>query len=257
MKRSIKVLFALATVLLTAPVNARAELINIQFTTNIIHAYSGAGVIGSSGDTWNLLTSGYGLNNPLVNSASESISTTLSWGGASVYTSEIIDLNGFHNQSAEVLMNSYLYEHPTISNAITFKQLPALSSYDIYVYSQGDAGANDRILAITVNGAVQSTASADYRASTFIEGQNYLKISARTDNSGELSLVYSGIGEANINGMQLLSLSTPVAEISMNGMPLLSASAPAPEPSAFVLMGIGGLAGMIYLKKSSFTSRQL
>jgi hypothetical protein len=132
-------------------------------------------------------------------------------------------------------MNSYLFSSPGVSNTITFNNLTPLTTYDLYVYSEGDKYSNGRTLSITLNGVTQTTASTDYTASTFIGGQNYLKIGATTDVAGVLAIDYQGSsGEPNINGMQLLS--------------------PVPEPSTFVLMGIGGLIVLFLLKKSTVVS---
>ena len=235
MKRFIYLLLMLGMMSVWNNQQAKAELINIQFVTEpALQEYSGAAVIGSPGDTWNLIDgSNVGSEVSLVNSLNEAIS------GATV-NSDGIGLgdnspssNGFGSTGTGLLMNQFLvgFDH-----GISFSGLTPNTTYDLYVYSQGAmANENSARLNVQVNGGSTSTTVPFLNSdSQFIEGKNFLKLFATTDATGALSIHYSGYdsGVGYINGIQLQS-----------------GSSPTPEPGTMILMGIGGLTVVLFRRK--------
>ncbi len=231
---------AFALVLLIGPLQAvAAEIINIQFQSPgpwnpSGPAYTGAGLIGGADDKWNHLTNGSGSDFLLSNSAGLQTGTSVSWTGTDLFSSG----NGFSSQSESALMHSYLYASG--SNTITFSNLPG-KSYNLFIYTQGAYDGVGRQLVVTVNGQSQTSAKMDPSASTFISGQNYLEFSGNIDTNtpGVLLITYSAIGTSG-GGVW------PNPEADINGIQL---SSHAPEPSTYVLMGIGGIVIALRFKK--------
>ena len=219
---------AFAMVLLIGPLQAKAELINIQFrnpTTG--YEFSGSAADPALGGKWNQLTTPNGTSS-LVNSSSGTTGASVTWTGQGVWARP----NGFGSPASgsSALMTSYLYNVGTGSQTITFDNLQHDTTYKLYIYTQPDNSydAGGRQLTVSVNGGATQTATpSSTTASTYIQGQNYLAVTGTTNSIGQLQITYNGGGiglknEADINGIQLYS-------------------APAPEPSTYVLMGIGGL----------------
>ena len=219
---------AFAMVLLIGPLQAKAELINIQFQSSGF-AFSGPAADPLLGGTWNQLTTGgNGTSGLLANSTGGTTAASVTWTGGGIWNRP----NGFGSPAAgsSALMTSYLYNVGTGSQTITFDNLQHDTTYKLYIYTQPDNSydAGGRQLTVSVNGGATQTATpSSTTASTYIPGQNYLAVTGTTNSIGQLQITYNGGGigpknEADINGIQLYS-------------------APAPEPSTYVLMGIGGL----------------
>ena len=235
---------AVAMTLLIGPVQSFAsELINIQFQTPKQEAFKGDAAIPELGGTWNQLIDGSG-NSRLVNSSGEKTNTSISWTGKDVLSGE----NGFSKTSESALMTSYLYG--TGSNTITFFNLQENSTYNLYIYTQGGSNSKGSALSIEgkqINGETLTTKPADPSVDKFIAGQNYLAVTGQTDAKGTLSFNYSGTGE---NGVLLNGMS----EADINGIQLMmETSGSVPEPSTYVLMGIGGLLVAFKLRSRSLS----
>lgn len=217
------------------PREARCELINLQFRTDLGSSYSGAAVIGSAGDTWNQFLDGFG-STELINSSNQVTITdvTVVWGG-SVSTLGAETPNGFADTEYKSLMQSYLYAD---MQQIFFSNLMPLSTYDLYFYTEDSPDYGMSALSVTVSGKIATTATTalnDGTSDTFTQGLNYLKLNVITDESGALDISYGrGEGATNsaiINGIQL--------------------SGPTPEPSTMLLIGIGSLAGFLVCRKKT------
>ena len=214
-------------------------------------SYSGDAAIGNINDYWNILeaknslTGDFGTRTPLIlkNTWGEASDVTLNF----TYTAEgvanlALPRTGFSGTRYAELMRSYVFSDS--SNKMVFAGLKANTLYGFYVLTQseriingdeGDEGDGQK-LKLTINGTdhVQSVES-DGNASTFIEGQNYLKFDAKTDASGNLEIAYSSASpeeeapenRAVINGIQV-------------GAPTRQVSAPTPEPASMLLLGVGG-----------------
>lgn len=244
-RRYLYALVAIAMITLTIPLQAKAELINIQFADQNSTAFSGAAKIGSSGDFWNHAEGTHGIVNPLTYSDSTSSGAGLEFFGDT--TTQVADGSGFmlpHPPDQpvgpyEYLMTGFIATNPASlgSYQMTFTGLKGSAKYDLYVYTQGNTINNSLKVEITggVNSSGQTTIPSDPTKSTFIEGQNYLVIPVTTTAEGGFILNYSsldgnGSGEGIINGMQL--------------------SSAVPEPSTVTLIGLGGLLIAFRLKRS-------
>ena len=247
---------AFALCLLIGPVQAAAvELINIQFqsSSQSVPAYNGGAVIGGAGDTWNGITSPGGTNIALKNSTGSLSSTgaTMSWDGSGLFAGYHNGYtNAFGGGSYDPLMNSYIYllggsiAVPQVARTISFNNLAGNTTYDLYVYTEGAGDAVGRNLSIKINGNTITTDHASLsNRGTFVEGENYLKVTGTTDSNGYLSFTYSGVGTGNTGGKP--------GEADINGIQLRQPSESVPEPSTYVLTGIGGLLIALRLKRYS------
>ncbi len=179
-----------------------------QGTQGTTQTYTGAAVIGTAGDTWNSFFTGTASNQPLVDNAGQSLPVSVSWNSVTAWHS--LSRNGFCTPTPTgfcPLMNGYIAQNGgTVAN-VNFSGLPANTSWDMLLYNQIDSGGLRRI-SVTINGTTTAFTTTDVAGtdSTFIQGKNYLVVTANTDNSGNFNIAYRGIGadnEADINGIQL------------------------------------------------------
>ena len=251
LNRYLYAIMAIVMITLINPLQAKADLFNIQFVSEdlvfggtIPVAYTGIGVTGitgsSSSDYWNqavgttgtispLLLASTGLSSPLLPNAQVAFNGQTSTG--------FYDGSGFSGGTYNNLMTGYLSTGS--QSSMTFTGLKASSQYDLYVYSQGNNN-KDQLNINIVNGVSASTSESHADASTFIQGQNYLKIQVTTDNQGGFVMNYSPVTPNTI-----VPLTHNVGII--NGIQLSSA---VPEPSTVTLIGLGGLLVAFRLRKS-------
>jgi len=216
----------LACLLLSAEARA-AAILNVQFGNQNGTAYTGAAVVGTAGDYWNFLNHGNGTNVALEDSASDATSMTLTWQGGDATAP--FDY-GFEFTAYADLMAGYLYN--TSLQVMNVDGLTPDTSYDLYIYTQGDSASDGREIQVSVNGGSDySTGPTVSSASTFILGQNYLDIAVTSDGSGQLSIA-----------------TTPTLEADINGFQLVQTDSATPEPSTLGLLA-AGLAGMVWLKR--------
>lgn len=198
-------------------------IVDVQFnlTPNGANNYSGAAVVGTAGDFWNNL-GGNGTDVPLNNPANTGSGLSLTWASNGAATAPVENGNGFYSTSYRNLMEGYLYKFTPGTANITLSGLAPSTDYSLYLYTQGDIGANNRRLSVSVNGGPTTTTSASVAsASTFIEGQNYLKLSVTSDLAGKLDMSYSfASGEANINGFQVSAVPEPASTMLVVGAAL-------------------------------------
>jgi hypothetical protein len=206
---------------------AISGVINVNFGGSSNPTYTGAAVIGSSGDIWNQ-ASGTPTNLSLLDSGGNNTSVTFTNSNGFAITDNYGF--GFSGTQYANLMQGYLVLlNPSV---FTIGGLNPSNSYDLYIYSQGDSGSSGRRLKVTVGGTVFGTTATNANASTFILGQNYLKLSGLTPNSsGNIVGTWEKLaGEGNVNGFQLTEA---------------SGNAAVPEPASIVIFGLGAL-GMAY-----------
>ena len=213
---------------------AQPTLWDVQFSYSYDYqpTQTGAAVIGNSGDQWNLCASAGSGAQTLFDSTGASGSVSISWNANGAYA----PLNapgyyGFYGTADSSLMDGYILA--TGSDTITVSGLADFSNYTIDLYTQGDFTSSGRALSVTTDLGTYTSSPTVATASTFVEGQNYLVVSAETDASGTLDLTYAPTagGEADVNGLQITGAS------------------PVPEPSSFALVGLGGFLAWLNLKR--------
>jgi alpha-tubulin suppressor-like RCC1 family protein len=167
------------------------NLYNVQFSIGT--RQTGAAVVGSSGDYWNLMTSSSGSSS-LQTSQGSPGSVSITWSADGIYNFA----SSFGGGDA-ALMGGYLYANS--SHVISFSGLPASKPCMLFIYSQSDASG--RMLSVTINGSTYTTTPSAF-PTYFIAGQNFLAITGIADGSGNLSFAYnSAATEADLDGIQL------------------------------------------------------
>ena len=170
---------------------------------------SGPAVLGNAGDVWNLVSGVGGLgttgsNVPLTDTTGTPSPVTVSW------TSDLLSTVGtspgnFGSTQYRNLMSAYLVNRVgQPARSITISGLIPGANYDLYMITQGDANAGSRRTSFAVNGGtvVSTTAGADI--GSYVNGQNYVRLSTTANSSGVLNVVWQVVsGEANVNGFQL------------------------------------------------------
>ena len=235
-------------------VTAHAASINVQFgcqsgascngAGGSTSAQTGAAVIGSAGDSWNMAASqnGSGSLNSLLDTGGAATSVGLTYSAASQWNEhDTSGANNYYNDTAfhgtpyENLMASYLVAGRGNSN-VSLTGLTAGGEYSIYFYTQANKNTNGRVVDFNANGVTTSTTQVDAdNLNTFVLGQNYAFADTFADGSGNLTITFnSGDSyEGDFNGFQLVG----------------SDAAAAPEPSTAGLMLLALGAGVRFLRR--------
>lgn len=211
---------ALLTTLLPLSPAALAGMINAQFGCTAgtsCHGAShssvqmtGAAVVGSAGDQWNLLSGATGIGVPgsnvaLLDTGGSATGVSLSWTGFEVYVPTNGQIGAFGSTAFAPLMNSYLVAKPSSPASMTILGLAANSEYALYIVTQGDRNANNRTTTFSVNGGSPfTTAPTNANANTFISGQNYKLFDVFADANGIIQVSMTSTNEGTINGFQLV-----------------------------------------------------
>jgi hypothetical protein len=239
LKTGFRILAALTIAFTASSSRSYADTVDVQFgcttypttscavnpagsITNTL-AQTGAAVIGSAGDFWNLVspaTSPFntsGSASALRNTSGTVTTDSVSWTANGEFTRGLPQNPvAFDSTPYENLMSGYLFEGGT--GTITIGGLISGRDYDLYLYTQGDVNATGRRTTFTVNGGSPFTTSPGSNSTnTFISGQNFVLFDVAANASGVISVVYSkNAGEADVNGFQL--------------------TAAVPEPSSVILL---------------------
>jgi hypothetical protein len=177
---------------------------------------TGAAVIGSANDIWNLVSpasafTGFGSASALLDTNGNATSDSVSWTSTGEFTRGLPqDASGFDGTAYQNLMSGYLYEGGT--GSIDISGLAAGLEYQLYIYTQGDlGGANGRQTTFTVNGGSPFATNGGIGSlPTFLFGTNYVSFDVAADGGGNINVVYSNAaGEADVNGFQLSSTPEP------------------------------------------------
>ena len=187
----------------------QAGLLNTRWQGSPSTVYTGPGFIGNGSDTWNLFETGSG-SGTLLDNAGQATPVAITWTADGALSPQPFDSNAFCYPSPTSfcsLMGNYLYKSGGTAGNVTFSNLPANASWDIYLYQQSSVSNGGRQISITANGVTAATTIPnDPNDSTFLLNKNYLLTTASTNGSGQLSITFQGTAgdlEANINGLQL------------------------------------------------------
>ncbi len=209
---------------LSAGQEARADLIDVQFSGDLSFncpgggisctnpAQTGAAFVGSTGDTWNDFHAASG-NAALVDAAGLSSGLSVAFSSDAVlsaYTDGTYK-NNFSTTPYANLFGGYLSTTDTNGNGIviTLSGLYAGESYNLYVYSEQDGPNNaGRSAAITANGVTQIDTQTG--AGTFVLDANYVELSGKANAAGDVVINVATLsGESDINGLQLVTVPEP------------------------------------------------
>ena len=212
--------FLAAALLAAASATHAATLVDVQFSNDASHTQSGAAVVGNNGDAWNNFTSGHAGTGSLVDVAGGASGVKLSFSASNFWEA---DPSYFHfaGQADANLMQGYLVGYagqPDIT--LNFTGLVAGHAYGFWVYTQGDDNSRGRSISLSANGGAAAIATQSNTGS-FVLGDNVAYLTAVADHDGDVEIFgHDLVGEANINGVQLMAV---------------------PEPSEIVLLMAGGL----------------
>ncbi|MGH7090508.1 MAG: PEP-CTERM sorting domain-containing protein, partial [Stellaceae bacterium] len=207
--------------------SARADLIDVQFgPAGSTAAYSGAAVLGTSGDQWNVVTGTFDTtaNGIALKDASGSATpVALSYNAGFGPGFENVARSGgiFAGTPYQNLLTTYMDTVSGIPITVALSGLTPDASYELALYSV--ANRVGRSTQFTVNGTVETVRTTSTTALT--EGVNYAEFTTTADASGDLSAVVAqdpfNPDEGDLNGFQLLQVP----------------SAAVPEPASLALFG--------------------
>ncbi|QDV34815.1 hypothetical protein [Tautonia plasticadhaerens] len=226
-----------ALVWLGLATEVRAEwLINVDFNAQDSPTYSGAGVLGASGDVWNgIVGTSHTGDMLLVDSANADTGVTLSYRDFDP-ASDAAGSAIFAGTPYDALLRDYLIAPGNdlgFAGIVTFSGLTPGGTYRLILYSV--ANLPDRGATFTANGDSQVVVPSGIPV--LAQGDNYADFTTRADATGMITITASsGDGsEADLNGFQLQQLATAVI----------------PEPASLVnvLLGIALLGGGVACRR--------
>jgi len=174
---------------------AAQGLVNVDVNNGF--TFSGAGVLGSTGDIWNEINSG-GLKQFLADSTGSPSAVSLNITGVGSIFSDTGGSDPANNPATVGLLADYLY----VNNSTLTFQLTGLapnSSYNLVSYAAGDSVNQN----VTFSGAITTTMGPISRGA-FVLGANYgQNTSAVSDASGSITFSTSASGFQGFNGLQI------------------------------------------------------
>lgn len=204
---------------------AQAGLVNVDFNTSVSTTYSGGGVLGAAGDTWNgVVVPNTVMSNIALNDAS----------GAATTAKMSTNLAGFGFATVEsncafaaALGCDYLVAN---NRTITFSisGLTVGEQYDLVLYFMPLATGRSTSFRVGSTTKTATQSATNPQPSAFIENQNYVRFTGNVAASGTLAFDLIGgqfSTEGDLNGFQLQ----------------VGAPATVPEPSGISLV-LAGLA---------------
>ena len=221
----IRRVFLAVAVLGVFPTLAWATLINVDIDSlangGTRNTYSGAAGTGSAGDVWNSYL--YSDNTKdLVDASGNNSDATFVFTGSGNYGDDYRPVGGsFH--SGNNLLDDYAWAYGTTTTlSFTMSGLAANTQYNVYLYGEVGTGLGTEVnpVRFTVNGVYNTLSNASSFDGTFVKDREYVVLAATSDNDGKLfdTVVCPIESNAIFNGLQVSSI---------------------PEPSTFVLLGLG------------------
>jgi hypothetical protein len=189
---------------------------------------------------------GSGSISSLVDTSGISTGVSLTWSASNEWNENLYQPSSpnpyyndtaFHGTAYENLMASYLvFTSPPGSLEIT--GLSAGEEYGMYLYTQANQNTGGRVADFDVNGVDVSTTQVNADTlNTFVLGQNYTYADVLADANGDINVAITGSYEGDVNGFQLVSLS--------------SASAPEPATAGLMLLALGAGASLLHRLRQS------
>lgn len=224
-----KSLGMLAACLALGSLPAKAQLYNVDAGTGSSPTYTGAAVLGSSGDYWNPVTgAAYGTINTAIADSTGSF-------GAGV-TLQIWNYGGTYDDAGGTTANPMgLMEDYINANGagdgwpikVELDNLPDSTAFNLVVYAAGDANGQGGTISLATDSSFGTilqtgTTTAASRDITAGSGVAYYEFSGITSASGTVDFEVANVSTWH----------------SLNGLQLEIASVP--EPSSLALCG-GGL----------------
>ena len=236
----------LVMVLMTRPLIA--DVYNIQFAGydgNPAHGLTPAwigggspsvdpGLFAGTGEgTWNRLFAD-ATTNPTYLATGTGSTSTVQFTYNQNFQGWTWGKNGFTGTGYSGLLDTSVFSSNNQLTNFAFTGLTPGKTYTMYILSQAIQGGDDQ-LAINYGSTHSQLVNYDTNTNLLIQGQNYLEIPVTVDASGDIKFSTIALSSnANLNGIQLVG----------------SSSSSAPEPSTYILMGIGGVLVALRLKKS-------
>jgi len=229
---------------LSIPQVAPHDLINIQFGESdnvfgrITQQYSGPGVVSAAGSNdWNLVSgnfsggaSGSGIS--LLDAAGTSTAVSLSYSTLGFYNAGSSGI--FYGTPEQALLTSYTYADTNGQGgpgSVTLSGLNPGGRYELILDSAADAIGRSTLF--SVDGMNQTVSPIGIPTQGLSD--SYAEFMVTADPGGKITFSMSGVGtggafgfpEANLNGIQLVSLPSSVPE---------------PPSTLIVIIGLAGLA---------------
>ena len=210
---------------------ANAALLDVNINNSNSTTYSGAAVLGASGDTWNgvngTTTSGTTFSSLVTSTGSPAAGVSFTITGTNLSS---FSNTGGGNPTSNALLQDYEFAGSTApqSITITINGLVANSTYDLVVYGVGDTPGQGG----TFVGAVAGTTTGA-QGTSFVSGVNYLENSTAVATGGTLTFTTTVANASNytaVNGFQL--------------------SGAVPEPASLGLLSLGSL-GLLCRRRSA------
>jgi PEP-CTERM motif len=213
--------------------SAGAGTVDVYFIGGSPVTVTGAGVVGQSGDQWNGITthsnSTSGSNISLDNTSGQSSGVLLSYAGAGgdggPFYSPIPSPNP---NLTSTYADSFTGSNPNNVISLSLSGLTLQGKYELYVYDVADYHVGTSrpgvVTLATANGGTSANFNGNGNLSTWVQGSNYILLTAEASGSGVLSFTISPTGGNH--------------EVDLNGFQLVSS---VPEPSSIVLLGLAGV----------------
>lgn len=194
-------------------------LINMDFKLWSPHPQTGYALLGTVGDTWNVL-SGDANGHLAQTTAVLTLANGNTSNGVTLSLSDSsgaaeADPSGFESTPYARLMGDEFQEFAGGTFTMMFNGLTPFHSYDLYLYST-ELGNDNRTTTFTISGISLSVVNS-VRLSNFAEGINYVHFGSQpADVAGHISIAMHGSGGGPqsagvINGFQISDVPEPTS----------------------------------------------
>jgi len=205
--------------------SAAGALVDAQFSAYSGEQQSGAAVLGSAGDYWNDFIGSASGSGALLTTTGDNSGISLSFSSALLYRSEA-DFTRFTSTPYQSLMNDYLVAYESSDIELKLSGLATNQDYGFVIYTQGDDNSVGRQISLTANGTTTVIATQT-NTNSFTLGNNYVYFVTRADAQGDVDIIgHDLVGEANINGFQLMPVPEPsTAALAVAGLLFVAGAA--------------------------------